>query len=185
VKPVARRFIMTVKAHHSTKQLLSLAKKHKNKRFAVRLQTVALAKQGFTCPKIVEMTGYPRRTVQRWVTQYNKAGIKALRDKPRAGRPAKLCVDEQPEFCARIDAGPGPSDGKPTLYGRDIQQILAREFGVLYTLDGVYKLLHRLGYSWLKPRPRHEKADPVVQEAFKKTSHRGWKRSPQTILANI
>ena len=176
---------MTVKAHHSTKQLLSLAKKQKNKRFAVRLQTVALAKQGFTCPKIVEMTGYPRRTVQRWVTQYNKAGIKALRDKPRAGRPAKLCVDEQPEFCARIDAGPGPSDRKPTLYGRDIQQILAREFGVLYTLDGVYKLLHRLGYSWLKPRPRHEKADPVVQEAFQKTSHRTWKRLPETILANI
>lgn len=176
---------MTVQGGHSIRQLLSLAKKENNKRLAVRIQTVALAKQGFTCPKIVNMTGYPRRTVQRWVSQYNKAGIKGLVDKPRAGRPAKLSVDEQPEFCARVDAGPRPSDGKPTLYGRDIQQVLEREFGVLYTLDGVYKLLHRLGYSCLKPRPRHEKADPVVQEAFKKTSHRGWKKSPETIRANI
>lgn len=176
---------MTVEAHHSTRQLLYLAKKEKNKRLAMRIQTVALAKQGFTCPKIVEMTGYPRRTIQRWVAQYNKAGIKGLIDKPRAGRPAILPVDKQPEFCARVDAGPGPSDSKPTLYGRDIQHILEREFGVLYTLDGVYKLLHRLGYSCLKPRPRHEKSDPVVQEDFKKTSHRGWKKPPETIRANV
>jgi transposase len=167
---------MTVKDHHFTSQLLSLAKKEKNKRLAVRIQTIALAKQGFSCPKIVQMTGYPRRTIQRWVIQYNKAGIKALIDKPRAGRPAKLSIDKQLEFCARVDAGPGPSDSKPILYGRDIQRILEGEFGVVYTLDGVYKLLHRLGYSCLKPRPRHEKADPVVQEAFKKTSHRGWKK---------
>jgi transposase len=184
-KTYCKEAIMTVKSHHSTKQLLYLAKKEKNKRLAVRIQSLALAKQGFTCSEIVEMTGYPRRTIQRWVAQYNKAGIKGLIDKPRAGRPAKLSVHKQPAFCARIDAGPRPSDGKPTLYGRDIQQILKREFGVLYTLDGVYKLLHRLGYSCLKPRPRHEKADPVVQEAFKKTSHRDWSRSPETIPANV
>ena len=176
---------MTVEAHHSTRQLLYLAKKEQNKRLAVRIQSVALAKQGFTCQKIVKMTGYPRRTIQRWVAQYNKAGIKGLIDKPRSGRPTILPVDKQTVFCERVDAGPGPSDGKPTLYGRDIQQILKREFGVLYTLDGVYKLLHRLGYSCLKPRPRHEKADPVVQEAFKKTSHRGWKKRQKTILANV
>jgi transposase len=175
---------MTVKGHHFTRQLLSWAKKENNKRLAVRIQTIALAKQGFSCPKIVQMTGYPRRTVQRWVSQYNKAGIKGLVDKPRAGRPRKLPVDKEPEFCACVDAGPRPSDGKATLYGTDIQQVLEREFGVVYTLDGVYKLLHRLGYSCLKPRPRHQKADPVAQEAFKKTSHRGWKKSPETIRVN-
>ena len=176
---------MTVETHHSTKQLLYLAKKEKNKRLAVRIQSVALAKQGFTCQKIVQMTGYPRRTIQRWVAQYNKASIKGLMDKHRSGRPVKLPFDKQLSFCERIDAGPGQSDDKPTLYGRDIQQILKGEFGVLYTLDGVYKLLHRLGYSCLKPRPRHEKADPAVQEAFKKTSQRGWKKLPETIRANV
>jgi len=176
---------MTIKDHHLTSHLLSLAKKEKNKHLAVRIQTVALAKQGFTCPKIVQITGYPRRTIQRWVSQYNKAGIKGLIDKPRSGRPAKLSVDKQLEFCARVDAGAGPSDGKPTLYGRDIQQLLERQFGVVYTLDGVYKLLHRLGYSCLKPRPRHEKADLVVQEAFKKTSHISWRKSPETIRTSI
>jgi transposase len=81
-----------------------------------------------------------------------------------------------------VDAG--PFDAKATLYGRDIQRILEKDFGVIYTLDGVYKLLHRLGYSCLKPRPRHEKADPQLQDAFKKTLQESWKQSPKSIRTN-
>jgi transposase len=173
---------MTVKNRHTTKQLLALAKAERNKQTAARIQAIALAKQGFTCPKIVQMTGYPRRTVQRWIARYNQAGIKGLIDKPRTGRPTKLSVDKQQQFCQRLDAG--PSDTKATLYGRDIQQILQRDFGVIYTLDGIYKLLHRLGYSCLKPRPRHEKADPQLQQDFKKTLQADWNQSPKGILAN-
>ena len=175
---------MTVKNHHTLKQLLSLAKAEKDKRLAVRIQVVALAKQGLTCPVIVEMTGYCRRTIQRWIARYNQFGIKALADEPRSGRPLKLPSEQYERFCARIDAGPNSSDRTATLYGRDIQQILNKEFGVLYTLDGIYKLLHRLGYCSLKPRPKHNKADPSVQEAFKKTSQRGWTLSCKRILAS-
>jgi transposase len=128
------------------------------------------------------MTGYPRRTVQRWIARYNQAGIKGLIDNPRTGRPTKLSVDKQEQFCNQVDAG--PSDAKATLYGKDIQRILEKDFGVIYTLDGVYKLLHRLGYSCLKPRPRHEKADPQLQEAFKKTLQESWKQSPKSIRTN-
>ncbi len=175
---------MTVKNHHTLKQLLSLAKTEKNKHLAVRIQVVALAKQGLTCPAIVEMTGYCRRTIQRWVAKYNQSGIVALADEPRSGRPPKLSVEQYEQFCARVDAGPNSSDRTATLYGRDIQQILKKEFGVVYTLDGVYKFLHRLGYCCLKPRPRHKKADPEVQEAFKKTSQRGWMQSRNPIPAS-
>jgi len=136
---------MTVKNHHTLKQLLSLAKTEKDKHLAVRMQVVALAKQDLTCPAIVAMTGYCRRTVQRWIARYNQYGIKVLKDEPRGGRPIKLPIGRYEQFCARVDAGPNPSDRTATLYGRDIQQILDKEFGVVYTLDGVYKLLHRLG----------------------------------------
>ena len=157
---------MTVKNHHSIKQLLKLAKSEVNRRLAHRIQAVALAKQGFSCPQIVQMTGYCRRTIQSWVAKYNAVGIEGFRDKPWSGRYSKLPRDKQSQLCARIDAGPVPSDGTATLYGKDIQRILQKEFKVVYSLDGVYKLLHRLGYSCLMPRPKHEKADPKVQEAF-------------------
>lgn len=175
---------MTVKNRHTLKQLLSLAKTEKDKHLAVRIQVIALAKQGLTCPVIVEMTGYCRRTIQRWVERYNQYGIKALADEPRSGRPVKLPVEQYEQFCSRIDAGPTSSDRTAVLSGRDIQQILKKEFGVIYSLDGIYKLLHRLGYSYLKPRPRHKKADPSVQKAFKKTSQKGWILSHKRIPVN-
>ena len=174
---------MTVQNYHSIKQLLKLAKSEANKRLAQRIQVIALAKQGFTCPQIVQMTGYCRRAIQIWVARYNKSGIEGIRDKPRSGRFTKLSRKKQAQLCARIDAGPKPSDGTATLCGKDIQRILQKEFDALYSLDGVYKLLHRLGYSCLKPRPKHKKADPVIQEEFKKTSPGSWMKSNQNIRA--
>jgi len=70
----------------------------------------------------------------------------------------------------RLDQGATAADGVCTLRGADVRRILEQEFGVLYALPSVYKLLHRLGYSSLAPRPRHKLADPVAQEAFKKSS---------------
>jgi hypothetical protein len=37
------------------------------------------------------------------------------------------------------------------------------------SLAYVYRLLHRHGWRKLGPRPRHPKAQPAVQERFKKT----------------
>ncbi|MGZ4348712.1 MAG: helix-turn-helix domain-containing protein, partial [Gaiellaceae bacterium] len=59
----------------------------------------------------------------------------------------------------RLRAGPTEADGVCTLRARDIRRILQKEFGVEYSLAGVYDLLHRLGFSCLAPRPRHRKND--------------------------
>ena len=48
------------------------------------------------------------------------------------------------------------------------KKCFVERFGKLYTLDGVYKLLHRLGYNDLMPRTTHPDTDPAELEAFKK-----------------
>ena len=159
---------MTVKEHHSTKELLALLRSESNKRLAQRIQVIAWAQKGMTCPEIVRISSYCRRSIQALVAAYNADSINGLHDKPRSGRNPLLARDKQVQLCQCIDAG--ASAGRASLGGNDIRQILKDEFGVLYTLDGVYKLLHRLGYSCLMPRPQHEKANPALQEAFKKTS---------------
>ena len=45
----------------------------------------------------------------------------------------------------------------------DIRRILEHEFAAHYTLSGVYKLLHWLGYNDLMPRPQHPDADFEAQ----------------------
>ncbi len=46
-------------------------------------------------------------------------------------------------------------------------RILEAEFGVRHTIGSIYSVLHRIGYSCLTPRPRHEKNDPQAIAAFK------------------
>ena len=87
-----------------------------------------------------------------------------MKDKPRPGQPTKLPAEMEEAFCQRIQAGPleqacperSRRDGVSVLNGPAIQRLLEREFGVVYSLWGVYSLLHRLGQSCLCPRPQHE-----------------------------
>jgi transposase len=64
-------------------------------------------------------------------------------------------------------AGATEADGGVcSLRGVDAVKILEAEFGVRYTLDGVYDLLHRLRLSCLAPRPRHRKNDPQAMREW-------------------
>ena len=101
-----------------------------------------------------------RNFVQRWVYAYRDGDIDAVAPKPPPGRPPKLPVQEQQRFKERFLAGPTEKDGVCTLRAKDARRILENEFGVRYTLPGVYDLLHSLDLSCLQPRPRHRKNDP-------------------------
>ncbi len=168
---------MNVKAHHTLDELLTLYKTETNSRLARRIQAIYLARKSFTCPQIMDMTGAKRRTVQNWTRWYNDGGIEGLKDRSRSGRPPKLSASQQRQLCKRLDAGATGSERTQILNGPGIRRMLEQEFGVLYCLNGVYELLHRLGYSCLCPRPKHEQANPQAQEAFKKASLPCWKRS--------
>ena len=178
---------MTVQPHLSTDQLLQAARSEARPKVARRIQAVAMAQKLLTGAKIAQLTGDDPRSIRRWVKRYNHGGLDALVDAPRSGRPPKLPRDQEQAFKDRIDAGPTEDDmaaGISVMHGQDYQRILKDEFGKVYCLNGVYELLHRLGYSWLMPRPQHEKADPQAQEDFKKASSNRLKRSRPSTRTN-
>lgn len=125
-----------------------------------RYRVVQLAVAGEPCPAIMAMLGRSRGFVQRWAYAYRDGGLEALAVKPQPGRPTILPVHQHDAFRQRVLAGPTQDDGVASLRGVDMLGILAREFGVSYSLQGVYDLLHRLGLSVLVPRPQHRKSDP-------------------------
>ncbi|MCP4338530.1 MAG: helix-turn-helix domain-containing protein [Desulfobulbaceae bacterium] len=172
---------MNVKSYHTTEELRSLYRTEKNAKLAQRIHGVYLASKGLTCPEIMDITAAARRTVQQWVHKYNKQGIAGLKDKPRPGTPTKLPRDKEIILKKRIETGPTKADRVSALNGPAIRRILKREFGVLYSRQGLYDLLHRLGYSCLCPRPQHENSNPELQADFKKTSSRRWMQSNQSI----
>lgn len=124
-----------------------------------RLRAVALAIAGEPAPTIMRMLGRSRGFVQRWCYVYRDHGLGAVKAQTPPGRPTKLPADQHEAFRQRVLAGPTDEDGVCALRGRDFIDMLEKEFGVAYSLNGVYDLLHRLNLSVLTPRPQHRKSD--------------------------
>lgn len=132
-----------------------------------RCRAAALALEGCKTESIMEMLGRSKNFVQRWSYAYRDGGVEAIAAKRQTGRPTKLPRQKESHLTQRILAGPTEADnGVCVLRGKDVQQILEKEFGVQYTLFGVYDLMHRLGLSCLKPRPRHRKNDPETMQKW-------------------
>jgi len=151
-------------------RLKELACREKDAHQRDRYRAVMLALDGQQTKDIQVTLDRSIAFVQRWAYAYRDGGVAAVRATPHPGGVPKLPREHEVHLKARIDAGPQPGDGVCTLRGRDIQRILDQQFGVTYSLNGVYDLLHRLGYSCLKPRPRHEKNDPQAMENFRRAA---------------
>jgi len=132
-----------------------------------KYRAVTLALQGQGARAIAKVLGRSRRAVQEWVYAYRDGGVDELLPGKSTGQPTKLRRDQEARFRTRLEAGPTEADGVCTLRGKDVVRILETEFQASYTLDGAYALLHRLGFSCLTPRPRHEKNDPAAVQNFK------------------
>ncbi|MCK6478497.1 MAG: winged helix-turn-helix domain-containing protein [Phycisphaerales bacterium] len=147
---------------------LIASEKHADRRDRYRIALLAL--RGREKLEIAEVLGIAKSTVEQWAYAYRDGGIAALAGRKRGGSRPKIDGDKIERLRARVEAGPAPHDKVCTLRGRDIQRIARDELDVDISLNGVYRTLHRLGYSCLAPRPRHEKQDLEAQRKFRETA---------------
>ncbi len=97
-----------------------------------------------------------------------KNGIEGLRDKPGRGRRPKLDKEKNQEFIQDLVEMQRTRSGG-SFTGYDMIKLAMEKYGVQYSLNGIYDLVHRIGFSWTTGRSIHPKANPAEQEAFKKT----------------
>lgn len=146
----------------------------RNSNTQIRIRAVLAVAKGKTIPEVAQTMSLAARTIQNWVNNYNRYGLEGIKDHRTKGRKPRLTEQQKAWLVERIEAGPLPEDKVCSLRAVDIQRIVEKQFGHKYSLTGVYYMLHhQLGFSYLKPRPRHTKADPQAQEAFKKTYPKG------------
>jgi transposase len=119
---------------------------------------------------IAQTVNRARQFVDQWVGRYRSNGIDALRPKRQPGAKSKLTAEQQQELCVMLDTGPDPAEGLAAFNVPILRERIQQRFGKLYSLAGVYALLHRLGYNDLMPRTTHPDTDPAELEAFKKVA---------------
>ena len=138
---------------------------------ARRMLALALVLEGASRATAARSCGMDRQSLRDWVHRYNGEGLEGLSDRPRSGRPSLLTPTQMAELEQVIAAGPDPAvDGVVRWRCVDLRRVVDERFEVEIAERTMAKLVHKLGFSRLSPRPRHPKADVAAQEAYKKTS---------------
>jgi transposase len=153
-----------------TQRLIDLIAKEKHADRRDRYRIALLGLRGREKLEIAELLGVAKSTVEQWAYTYRDRGVDALAGKKRPGRVPKVTGDAAQRLKDRVEAGATLRDKVCTLRGRDVQRIARDELGVSMSLNSAYRTLHRLGFSCLAPRPRHEKQDLAAQKKFKEES---------------
>jgi len=157
----------------TSKEIANRVRTEKDGRIRQRLRAMKFISQGQTIPQVAKQMDISERPLRKWLHRFNKHGPSGLCDAPRSGQPPKLNTKRIEKLKQRIRKGVTEQDNVCSLRGKDLQQILQKEFNAQYSLGGTYFLLHRLGFSCLCPRQQHPQADIHAQETFKKSTSKG------------
>jgi transposase len=155
----------------SAGELRRLAAATKNANQSRRLLSLAAVLDGMSRTEAARIGGMDRQTLRDWVHRFNQHGPEGLTDSWSKGNPPRLSAAQQAELADLVETGPDRAVHGVVRWRRvDLQHLIAERFGVAYHERTVGKVLHRLGFSHLSPRPRHPAQDERIVTEFKKTS---------------
>jgi transposase len=144
-----------------------LARKEPDGRRRLRLIALAHLKEGKSCREVSAALHACRHAVMRWVQWFIAGGVARLAGMPHDWSTQRLAKAQEEAFRQAVEQLQCECGGG-RVRGEDIRQLLARQFGVAYSLSGVYDLMKRLGMVWISARTVSSSADPVAQAEFKK-----------------
>ena len=133
-----------------------------------RIQCILLrVTLGASAKDIAQAVGWTTGTVRVMHSRYAREGDGIFEVVRRGGRHRQnMTVEEEARFLApffeRAKAG-------GILVASAIKRAYEEALGREVAESTVYRMLARNGWRKIAPRPRHPKADPAAQAAFKKT----------------
>ncbi len=159
---------ITLKVHLSTEALETRYRKAKDGVERSHWHIIWLLAQGKTTKEIAQVTGYCPTWIRTLAHRYNEEGPQGLGDR-RHGNPGGTFILSQEQQTRLQQAIDEPAaDGGLWTGPKVAHWIFAQTDRKVHPQRG-WEYLKRLNYSKRVLRPRHAKADPAAQEAFKKT----------------
>ena len=168
-------------SEEAKESLRLLLKKTKTKADFQRVQCVWLrASLGMTSSQVALAVGFSSATVKKLWSQYFSKGENALIGKGRGGRHrSNLSIEEEKSFLIHFFK---KAERGEVLVVNEVKTAYEKVVGHTVPKSTVYRMLARHGWRKVTPRPRHPKADPQKQEAFKKTSRNSERGNATTEL---
>ena len=127
---------------------------------------IKLRQDGKKQQQISHLIGCSQAAVSKWISNH-KTG-RTLETLPRSGRPTKLSKARLEKLKAKLVAGVKKANKKYcSLNTKQLGKIITNEVGKEYSLRHVERIMHKIGFSLIKPRPKHVKQDPRKVEQFR------------------
>ncbi len=161
--------------HLTIDALADRLKKAKGRSEYQRIQCVLIrATLDSTASEIARLLGWSTTTVHVIHSRWAKEGDAIFDLKNKGGRRNQyLTAEEEVEFLrpflAKAEAG-------GLLSATEVKVAFEARIGCAVAKSTVYRMLDRQGWRKVAPRPRHPKANPAAQAAFKKTRKRDPRR---------
>lgn len=131
----------------------------REKRLADRIKALLALNRGVSYTEITRLLLLDEVTLRRSVKRYQERGIDGLLACRYVGGASRLTLVQEHELVAYLDT-------HVLLTAAHVVAHIQRTYRVRYSLEGVTKLLHRLGFVYKKPKLVPGKTDPVKQRAF-------------------
>jgi len=143
-------------------------------RYDHRLHCVLLVAKGYTCPQVASLFGDAPRSVEGWVRSFERDGFAGLIEGERSGRPPRLNEAQLKEIDAALRNTPVTAGMTGHLWdGKTLSAYIKHKYGIHLGVRQSQRLFKHLDFRLRKPRPLLAHADPIAQEAHKKTQSVG------------
>lgn len=143
-------------------QALTLRSSHKetrDKRLADRIKAILMLHHGFTYEQIAQALLLDEVTLRRYVKQFQTKGIDGLLEFRYIGGQSSLTAIQEQHLKTFLSKNTQRT-------AKEIGAHIRTVYRVSYTVVGVTKLLHRLGFSYKKPKIVPGKTDAKRQMRF-------------------
>lgn len=134
-------------------------KQIKDKKLADRIKAVLLLNRGFTPNQVAQALLLDETTVSRYWKQSREKGLNGLLETHYAGGKTTLAAHQEAELKEYLR-----DNTKRTA--KEVTDWVKKTYGVKFSVVGVTKLLHRLGFTYKKPKVVPGKANRLKQEEF-------------------
>lgn len=145
-------------------QVAELKQAHKQvreKRLADRIKAILYLNYGLSYTDIAKLLLFDEVTIRRYVKSFKENGLNGLLEFHYTGGQAKLTKTQERELKSHLIESP-----HIYLTAKGVVSFVKHHYGANYSVIGMTKLLHRLGFVYKKPKLVPAKADRVAQAKF-------------------
>lgn len=132
------------------KQVTELKQAHKQvreKRLADRIKAVLYLNYGLSYSDIAKLLLFDEVTIRRYVKAFKEKGLDGLLEFHYTGGQSRLTGPQELEFKNHL------ADGEHIyLTAKEVADYVNRRYHIKYSVIGITKLLHRLGFVYKKPK---------------------------------